>query len=144
MSPASSSVEAGGAQRLRRVAGIVVLLAVQGGCAHTVITLLRLQAVSHPPREVRRATVDVAAATRGALGFPTALGYVDHFEDDGFALMTIEGIEPVRIDAHTLLVTREGPARPSDLHPGAGVVVAGDRDAAGRILADVLVVGPAP
>jgi hypothetical protein len=46
----------------------------------------------------------------------------------------------VRIDPETLFLGQDGPAKPSDMYPGADVVVSGLPGADGDVLADAILV----
>lgn len=145
----STSAEPDRLGRALRVAGVLALLVIQGGCGFTVWGLHRMMvAVQQPSREARHAAAEAAdvATTLAAVGtFPAAIGYVDRFTGDGtLEVMTQEVLERVRIDALTIVTTRQGHTTPASLYPGCGVIVSGDREADGGILADVLVVDRAP
>lgn len=145
MSDTSPSTEPSWLPRALRVAGVATLLAIQGGCGLIVARLHRAAtSVAAPSREARHAAAIRAVGTPDGLEFPSILGYVDRFDDDLVAVMTPEGRRHVRVDGLTVFRTPDRLAAPSDLRPGSGVIVYGDPDAAGRVLADVVMVRPAP
>jgi hypothetical protein len=146
MSPASPRTDLRWLPRTLRIAGIVVLLVVQGSCAFVAQTIYRLStSVERPSREARQAATLAAGTAQSAVAFPSAMGYVDRFDADGsLTVMTAEAPARVRIDRLTIVRTPDGLASASDIYPGASVVVAGDVDGEGRILADVVLLRPPP
>jgi hypothetical protein len=141
MSRPSPSTDAGALPRLLRALGVVALLVVQGSCALVVDGVRRLaRTVERPSREARHAAA-IGGAAPGPI-LPAVRGYVDHFDDDAIAVMTVQRLARVRFDRHTVFRTPDGPARVSDVRPAASVAVAGEPDADGTILADVVVIRP--
>lgn len=141
MSGASSSAEAR-RTRVARALGVVALLVVQGGCGVALVGLLRLQRdteLARPTRAANRQALERVGPT--ALMFPAAAGTIDWFGDDVIVVMSVTGQRVrVRVDPETLYVFRDSPARPSDLYPGADVLVSGIVGPDGDVLADVVVV----
>lgn len=123
----------------------MALLAVQGGCALLVQGIYRLsRSIEAPSREARHAAALAGGLDNESLAFPSVMGYVDHFDDASIAVMTAQTLAHVRFDHLTIFRTPEGPARAADVYPGAGVVVFGDVEDGGRVLADAVVIRPAP
>jgi len=134
-------------RRVARVLGVVALLVVQGGCGIVLTELLRLQRFQHDmeaaqPPAAKHA--DLAHAKATALMFPAATGAINWFGDDTVVVMTVTNERVrVRVDPETLYLRlrEDGAASPSDLYPGADVVVSGNPEPDGTILAQVILVG---
>src|SRR5689334_12841308 len=138
MSRTSSSIEPRWARRTVRIAGVLALVVVQ--LPALLVARGQLGGVAaRPSREARHAAL--LAAPPGPV-LPTVVGYVDHFGDDGIAVMTEEGLARVRVDRLTVYRTLDGPARAADVHPACRLAVSGDRDDTGAVLADVIVIRP--
>jgi hypothetical protein len=141
MSDASSSAES---RRLRvaRALGVVMLLVLQGGCGIVLGGLLRLQRdteAARPTRAANRAALERMGTA--AVMFPAAGGTIDSFGDDLVVVMSVSGQRVrVRIDPETLFLRSDGPAKPSDMYPGADVVVSGLPGADGDVLADAILI----
>jgi hypothetical protein len=141
MSPMSSSIDPVWARRILRVAGVLLLVALQGTALLVAWGLHQIgRDFARPSREARHAAV-LAGAPVGPI-LPSVGGYVDHFGDDAIAVMTVEGPADVRVDRFTIYRTPDGPARPSDVHPASSLVVSGERDETGTVLADVVLIRP--
>jgi len=127
-------------RRIARPLGMVALLVVQGGCGIAFAALLRLQrdtAAARPTRATSRAALERMGTA--ALMFPSAGGTIDWFGSDSIYVMSVTGQRVrVRVDPETLYLHQDGPARASDLYPGADVVVSGIVDPDGDVLADVI------
>jgi hypothetical protein len=141
MSDASTFPEAG-RRRLARTLGVVALLLVQGGCGLLYGELLRRQhatQVARPTRAANRQALERIGTA--ALVFPSAGGMIDWFDDDTIVVMSITGTRVrVRVDHETLYIRPDGSATPSDLYPGADVLVSGEIDPDGSVLADIVLV----
>lgn len=137
----SSSIEPEWARRTLRAGGIVLLVVVEGTAGLFAWGAYRLnQVVERPSREARYAAITAGAPVGQIL--PVRSGYVDHFRDDAIAIMTVGGLALVRVDRFTVFRTEDCPARGADVHPGANLIVAGEPDDTGVVLADVVVVRP--
>lgn len=145
MSATSPSADRSPLPRVLRVAGALALLLVQGSCGLVAQSLYRLTARATPPsRAAQREAAIEAARAKVGIAFPSVMGYVDHVADDGLAVMTPEALVGVRLDDLTVFRTPDGLASAADVRPGSGVVVTGSQQPDGRVLADVVLVRPAP
>jgi hypothetical protein len=134
-------------RRVARVLGVLALLVVQGGCGVVLTGLFRLQRFQHDmeaaePPAAKHA--DVARTRATAMMFPAATGAINWFGDDTVVVMTVTNERVrVRVDPETLYLRlhEDGAASPSDLYPGADIVVSGNPDPDGTILAQVVLVG---
>ncbi len=123
-----------GARRLARRAGTALLVVLHAGLAALLVAaVLRDEAVQRP-------------AVPGALpaGAPVVIGLVARLGDDAFVASAYAGEREVRIDPHTAVIGRDGPARLQDLRPGRGVIVWGTDGPDHEVHARTILVGPAP
>ena len=131
--------------RVARVLGVVALLVVQAGCGVVLTQLLQLKRFSEamqPPRGANHAPPERMKSE--ALMFPAVTGSINWFGDDALVVMTVTNERArVRVDPSTvyLRLREDGAATTSDLYPGADVVVSGNADPDGTVLANVVLVG---